>query len=63
MPCEHTRAPCIHVDPQNHKKNPHTGISPELHGSMVSSLAATLATLPSVTLFRYTRGVLPAGRV
>jgi hypothetical protein len=27
---------------------------------MISSLAATLPTQPSVTLFRYTIGVLPA---
>lgn len=30
-----------------------------LHGSMISSLAATLATQPSVTRFRYTMGVWP----
>ena len=31
----------------------------EEQGSIISSLAATLATHPCVTLVKYTRGVLP----
>mmetsp|Transcript_6500 Transcript_6500/g.12888 ORF Transcript_6500/g.12888 Transcript_6500/m.12888 type:complete len:123 (-) Transcript_6500:1026-1394(-) len=31
----------------------------ELHGPMVSILAAIVATFPSVTLFKYTMGVFP----
>jgi len=33
----------------------------DAHGSMISSLAATSAPAPSVTLFRNTIGVLPGG--